>query len=188
MKKSSVFTAFCILSIFFAECDQTAVNNSRISTDGMSDESSAIAADIVLDDILNAYAEEYLATSEIPMEALEAEFGLTSDMYAETKGMMPVMSTHNDRIAIVKAKADQTDLVEQTLPTANQEIIDITMQYPMNVPKTNATQVVRHGDCVAFLLAGTIDDFTDPEGEEAQQHTKQQVKTAVDAFNSAFSA
>lgn len=142
----------------------------------------------ILDSIRSNFGDEYPPNGEIPAEMLEAEFGLTPDLYEEALGEMSMISAHNDRVVVAKAKPDQADEVERVLEEARQRKIEDTLQYPANVPKTNASKVVRHGDYVAFLLVGV--PLENPEVTEAElrEHAESETKRAVEGFESAFIA
>lgn len=164
------------------------------STPPSEEEPAIPQEDITVEDILlaieTAYGDEYPANSEIPPEVLETEFGLTPDLYENAKGEMPMISVHNDRVVVVEAVPGKGDDVEQALLDARQRKIEDTLQYPVNIPKTNASKVVRNGDFVAFLLIGVASDevVDDIESDEAKQYAEEQVQKAVNAFNGMFTA
>lgn len=147
-------------------------------------------SDVTVDDILNAikaaYGDNYLPNMEITPELLEAEFGLTPDMYEAVKAEQPMMSTHADRVVIVKAKEGKADDVEAALINARENKINDTLQYPMNLPKINAAKVVRNSNFVCFLLVGSINDNMDSSAEDAKQFAEDEVAKAVNAFNGLF--
>ncbi|HBW14383.1 MAG TPA: hypothetical protein DEF30_11255 [Proteiniclasticum sp.] len=136
--------------------------------------------------VKDAYGENYLPNMEIPAEMLEAEFGLTKDLYAEVIAEQPMIGTHADRVVLVKAAEGKADAVEEALNKAKENKIADTMQYPMNLPKIAATKVVRHGDVVAFLLVGAINENMDATEEEAKTFAETEVEKAVEAINNLF--
>lgn len=151
------------------------------------DEESGISVDHILMAIEAAYGDEYPPNGEIPAEQLEEVFGLTADMYVDAKGVTPMISTFNDRVVVVQAAPGKEEEVAAALEETRRRMIGDTMQYPMNIPKTNAAKVVSNGDFVAFLLVGRLDDsIEDAESAEAKQHAEDEVQIAVDAFNSVF--
>ena len=157
---------------------------------GCSKEDTNATTNVTVDDIANAikaaYGENYLPNMEIDPELLETEFGLTTDMYDTVKAEMPMISNHVDRVVIVKAKEGKADAVEAALITAKENKINDTFQYPMNLPKINATKVVRNGDFVCFLLVGAINENMDATEEEAKQFAEAEVEKGVIAFNDLF--
>lgn len=146
--------------------------------------------DVSVDDILtairDAYGESYLPDGEIPAEMLEMEFGLAPELYDEAKGEMAMITMHNDRVVVVKAKADKGDAVEAALNEARERKVADTLQYPMNVPKTNASRIVRNGRYLAFLLVGALPEDLDISEEERIKFAEDEVQKGVDAFNAQF--
>lgn len=146
--------------------------------------------DVTVDDILNAiktaYGENYLPNMEIDAQTLETEFGLTSDMYESVKAELPMIGTHADRVVIVKAAEGKADDVEAAFNTARENKVNDTLQYPMNLPKINATKIVRNGDFVCFLMVGAINENMDATEEEAKKFAEAEVEKGVNAFNELF--
>lgn len=147
---------------------------------------SKVTVDDILSSIKEAYGENYLPNVEMTSEFIDLEFGLTSDMYEEIKAEQPMISTHPDRVVIVKAAEGKADDVEAALIAAKDKLINDTFQYPMNLPKINATQIVRNGDYVAFLMVGAINENMDATEEEAKLFAEEEVEKAVNAFNNLF--
>lgn len=169
----------------FNNNEDTAVGNSD-NGDSDSSNSSDITVDDILSSIKAAYGESYMPNVEILPDFLELEFGLTSDMYVEVKAEQPMIGTHADRVVIVKAAEGKTDDVETALIAAKENKINDTLQYPMNLPKINATKVVRNEDFVCFLLVGALNDNVDATEEEAMQFAEDEVQKGVNAFNDLF--
>lgn len=155
------------------------------TTAGSETETTVTVAKI-MEAIREAYGDKYLPNMEIPSEFLEAEFGLTSDMYEEVMGEQPMIGTHADRVVVVKAAAGKADAVETAFKTTRETKINDTLQYPMNIAKINAAQVVRNGDFVAFLLVGALNEDQEPSEEDAREFAEAEVAKAVEAFNQFF--
>ena len=200
MKKSIIFILTMTLTFaFITGCSKEDTNppaNSSTNptendkSEPAENEDSTNSADITVDDILNAiksaYGESYLPNIEITPEFLEAEFGLTPDMYEAVKAEQPIKGTHADRVVIVKAAEGRTDDVEAALNTARENKMKDTLQYPMNIPKINATKIVRNEDFVCFLLLGSINENMDSTEEELKQFAENEVEKAVNAFHDLF--
>jgi len=123
---------------------------------------------------------DYWPAMAIPAEILEANFGLTSDMYVDYMGEMPMMSAHVDTLLIVKAAEGKEEDVEKALQTYRDNIASDTMQYPTNLGKVQASMVKRMDSYVVFvLLGGDTMDAQTQGGDEAVikqcQETNQQV-------------
>ena len=63
------------------------------------------------------------------------------------------------------------------------------MQYPMNLPKIEASQVVRHGDYVFFVMLGTPSEEAEVQGEEAAlESAKENTQIAIDIIDGFFAS
>jgi len=146
--------------------------------------------DVPLDDILqsvrDAFGEDYLPNTEIPQDMLEAEFGLSADMYEGVRTEMPMIGAHPDRVVIVKAAPGKADNVEAALNEARRAKIENELTYPMNIAKTDAARVERHGSYVAFLLVGASDERMDADDAERAAFAREQAQKAADAFLANF--
>lgn len=110
---------------------------------------------------------DYWPAMAIPAEILEANFGLTSDMYADYMGEMPMMSAHVDTLLIVKAAEGQEEAVEQALQAYRDAQVENSMQYPMNLGKVQASVVERMDGYVVFALLGGDTMGVAEQGDEA---------------------
>lgn len=145
-----------------------------------------VPLDTILQNIRDAYGGDYIPDSDIPENLLTDVYGLTADMYVDIRAEMAMISTFPDTVLVVKAAEDQADNVEAALTTDKDNAISNTLQYPMNIPKTNATQVVRSGDYVAFLMVGAVGEFDDAQSEEAMRFARDETQKAVKAFEDSF--
>lgn len=167
-------------------------NNEEPTPDNSDDDDSEIinSLDVTADAILNAiratYGESYMPNVEIMPDMLEAEFGLTSDMYVEVKAEQPMIGAHADRVVIVKAAEGRADDVAKAFISAKENKINDTFQYPMNLAKINATKIVRNEDFVCFLLVGAVNENVDTTEEEAKQFAEDEVEKGVNAVNDLF--
>ena len=194
MKKISIIILTMALTLAFitgcSKDDTKAPSNDIPSSTETEIVDSTNNTEITVDDILNAikaaYGENYLPNMEFDTESLEMEFGLTSDMYEAVKAELPMISTHADRVVIVKATEGRADDVEAALITAKENKVNDTLQYPMNLPKINSTKIVRNGDFVCFLMVGAINENMDATEEEAKQFAEDEVEKGVNAFNDLF--
>lgn len=196
MKKISIILlTMALILAFIAGCSKDDTkgpsndNDIPSSTETENDDSTN-NTEITVDDILNAikaaYGENYLPNMEIDPESLEMEFGLTSDMYEAVKAELPMIGAHADRVVIVKATEGRVDDVEAALITAKENKVNDTFQYPMNLPKINATKIVRNGDFVCFLMVGAINENMDATEEQVKQFAEDEVEKGVNAFNDLF--
>lgn len=153
----------------------------------INDGNANVSIDKILMAIEAAYGDQYPANTEIPSEILESEFGLSPRLYEEVKGEMAMISAHNDRVVVAQAAPGKADELEQALLDARRRMVEDSLQYPANIPKTNAAKVARNGDYVAFLLIGVPNEtIEDIESEQARQYAEEQVQIAVQAFHGVF--
>lgn len=116
--------------------------------------------------VLEALGENYWPNMAVDSEMLEMLFGVTSDMYEDYMGEIPMMSAHVDKLVIVKAKEGKAEEVREALDAYRDSQVNDTMQYPMNLGKIQASRVEAAGDYVIFAMLGG--DDTEAESEEAQ--------------------
>lgn len=100
-------------------------------------------------------------------DMLEMTFGLTSDMYEDYMGEMPMMSAHVDTLLIVKAKDDKVEAVQTALEAYRDALVGDTMQYPMNVGKIQASRIETIGNYVMFVQLGGDTTQAEEQGDEA---------------------
>lgn len=128
--------------------------------------------------------DDYWPEAEIPADALEMGYGLTSDMYEEYVGDMPMMSAKVDTMIIVKAKEGKADAVEEALTAYHKALKEDTMQYPMNIGKIQASKVERIGNYVCFVLLGGDVTSVEEQGEEAViKYCQEQNDRAIKAIS-----
>lgn len=145
-----------------------------------------VSLDTVYTNIKEAYGNDYKPDGDIPEELLESTYGLTSDLYTEIKGEMSMISMHPDVLILVKAADGQADKVEEALTAARDNAVANTLQYPMNIPKTGATKVLRQGDIIAYMTLGANGEFEDVQSDEAQQFAEAEAQKGAEAFEKSF--
>jgi len=74
----------------------------------------------------------------------------------------PTYMTQIDQLTIIKPAAGKTDAVVAALEEYNE--FQQMMQYPMNVAKAQAAQIIQKGDYVFFIRLGVLPEYTEPEG------------------------
>lgn len=110
--------------------------------------------------------ETYTMNMELKSEEIDAKFGLQADWYEEAYAALPMIGTHADVLAIVKAKTENVDEVKAALEAYKQARIDDQMQYPMNLIKVQATRVEVYGDYVVLCLTGFISNEVEETGDD----------------------
>lgn len=152
---------------------------------GVSEVDGRTMTEIVRENIVKAYGDNYLPNMEIPAEDLETQFGLTPDMYDEIVAEMPTIGFHPDRLIIVKAKDGMAEAVENAFNNAKKLLTENNTQYPQNLAKINAAKVLRSGDYVCFMLLGQPNESGEND-ESAAQFAEDQVNIGVKEFTNFF--
>lgn len=148
---------------------------------GMSEEMTAIRQAVV-----DALGENYWPQTSIPAEFLEG-YGLTADMYEEFFGEMPMISTNVDTLIVIKAKEDQVEAVEDVLTAYRENLVNDTMQYPMNLGKIQASEVKTIGNYVCFVQLGADVMAALESGDEAViEQCQEQNRIAIEALENAI--
>lgn len=136
--------------------------------------------------VVDALGENYWPQTAMPAEFLEG-YGLTADMYDEFFGEMPLISTNVDTLIIIKAKEDQVTAVEDVLNAYRENLVNDTMQYPMNVGKIQASEVKTIGNFVCFVQLGAdVMAAAEKGDEEIIKHCQAQNAIAIEALEGAI--
>jgi len=96
---------------------------------------------------------------------------------------MPMMSAHVDTFIGIKAKEGKADQVEEELKAYHNNILENSMQYPMNEDKVKASQVIRKGDYVFMMMLGQIPDETI---SDTAAFAKEQMQIGLDKLEEIF--
>lgn len=155
-------------------------------TTGVNEQTKTATVEEVVTAIKEAYGDDYVPNFEIGAEFLEAEFGLTSEMIEEVFAEQPMISVHADRLVVVKAAEGQADAVEAALIATKEAKVNDTFQYPNNIAKINAAQIIRHGDIVVFLMVGAVNESADMTEQEAKEFAENEIQKGVVAINDLF--
>ena len=146
--------------------------------------SSTVALSTVLDAVKNAYGENYLPSMDLTAEDLKTRFGLNADDYTEAIGQVAMMSTQVDTFVAVHAKEGKAENVVSALNAYRDDLVNNSMQYPMNIPKVNASKVYQKGDYVFFIMLGAFapDDLMADDPAAVTFHEEQN-QIAIDAID-----
>ncbi len=117
--------------------------------------------------LVDNMGENYWPNMAVTPEMLEGTFGVASDLYDDYFAEIPMMSTHVDTLLIIKAKSDKVEDVEKALNTYRENLVNDTMQYPMNLGKIQASRIERIGDYVCFVQLGGDTMEASESGDEA---------------------
>lgn len=140
----------------------------------------------ILKAVQEAYGGDYLPDTDLDEEMLSQFIGIDTSLIDSFAAQMPMVGVHPDRVIIAKATEGKGDELEKELLALQTRLQEDELIYPINIAKTQAAQVVRKGDYVAFFLVGAVDEREDATEEEQLSFAKDEVQKAVDAFESCF--
>ncbi len=175
MKKlMSIFSVVMILTLMVTSC---------ASEDGATTE---VDFEESYNAVVNAYGEDYLAQMDLEEEMLSEIYGLNMGNVEEFFAQAPMMSTHVDTFIAVKAKEGMGEEVAADLTAYREKIIADSLNYPMNIPKIQASEVVVYGDYVYFIMLGKMfEDYEAPE-EEHLSFYQSETQRGKDALSALF--
>ncbi len=124
-------------------------NTDADSSLGWSQEMEAVKQAVV-----DTIGENYWPNMQITPDILESKYGITGDMYEDYFAEEPMISANVDTLVVIKAKEDTADAVEKALNTYRDNLVNDTMQYPMNIGKIQASRIERFGNYVCFVQLG----------------------------------
>ena len=136
--------------------------------------------------VTDAFGENYWPNTAIPAEMLEGTFGITPDMYDDYMAEMPMIGTNVDTLIVIHAKEDQVQAVEDALNTYRDNLVNDTMQYPMNVGKIQASRIERIDNYVCFIQLGAdVMDLLEQGDEKVIEYCLEQNELAIEVIRSA---
>lgn len=137
--------------------------------------------------VKTAYGESYIPNMEYDEQTLLDIYGIGKDLYDSYIAEGPMISVHVDNFVAIEAKKGKGEEVEKLLAAYRDNLIKDSMQYPMNIAKVQASEVVRHGDYVFFIMLGAISDEAETMDEEAAlTFAKEENQIAVKTINGFF--
>lgn len=145
-----------------------------------------VTAESLANAIKTAYGENYLPNMQMDAEMIAAKFGIEADSCTEIYAESPMIGAHPDTLVIVKPAEGKFEEVKGKLDAYREQLVNDTMQYPMNIAKINASQVVVKGGYAAFILLGAINENDNASDEEMERFAKEQEQIGIDAFNKCF--
>lgn len=138
-----------------------------------------------VDAVKEAYGEDYLPSMDLDETYLTETMGVDMENVEEFIAQGPMISAHVDTLVAVKAKEGLGGTVAQELDDYRNDLYDNSLNYPMNMPKIAASQVVTYGDYVFFLMLGKYNE-TDASEDELQKFYDEQTEIGVHALNAYF--
>lgn len=147
------------------------------------------AREVKLEDVYTAvkeaYGDQYIPSMEYDEQLMTDLFGISPELYVSYIAEGPMISVHVDQFIAVEAKEGKGEEVETLLNEYRDGQLNDSLQYPMNLPKIEASEVIRHGDYVFFVMLGAMDQEAADE-EEALEAAKESNRIGVDVINGFF--
>ena len=137
--------------------------------------------------VKKAYGDNYLPNMEYDSLYLKEIIGLDSSTYDAVVAEGPMMSAQVDTFIAVHAKSGKKTEVEKALKAYQSYLINDSFQYPMNLPKVNASKVVTVGDYVFFVMLGKINSDLDADEGKLLTYYEKQNDIGIHAIENALS-
>lgn len=167
---------FCIAGMVLgcASCGNTKQPNVTQETTQV-----PVALEEIHNAVKEAYGEKYLPQMPYDAELFESLFGIKEELYEEFVAEAPMMSAHVDTFVAVKAKEGKADEVEQLLQTYQDNLLNNSLQYPMNLGKVEGARLYRNGNYIFYFILG---GYPEDEDEVDAQTAKEMNQIGVDAI------
>lgn len=138
--------------------------------------------------VVEAVGEDnYWPNMELDAQSLEEVYGVSSDLYEDFLGEIPMISAHVDSMILVKAKAGKAGDVSEALNAYKTRNLEEGLNYPGNLPKINGSVIEIVGNYVCFLQLGGDTTAASEEGDEAVlAHCQEVNQQAVAAIQNAL--
>ncbi len=133
--------------------------------------------------VTDALGDNYWPDSEIPEEMLNETYGVSADLYDAYLGEAPMISVNVDTLLIIHAKDGKVEDVENALNAYRDNLVNNTMQYPMNLGKIHASRIECVGDYVCFVQLGADTSSVEEQGDDAViTYCQEQNELALEAI------
>ncbi len=138
--------------------------------------------DAVVAAIKEAYGEDYGPSAAIPSEMLKEVYGIDMDNVEYFVAEGPEFSLSTDMLIVLLAKEGKVDALKADLEAYHDYLVNESFQYPMNMAKVQASQVVVEGNMLFLVVLGKYDDRSDISEAEALLFAQEQVQIAIDVI------
>jgi hypothetical protein len=129
--------------------------------------------------IKETFKDDYYPQADISEEMLEMLYGIDLSRVDAYFAEGPLFTMSVDTLLIFIAHEDYVDELKNTLLDYQNYLINDSFQYPMNMPKVNASKVFVQNNLVAFIMLGAYtDNFED------ENHYENESLRAIDALKS----
>lgn len=148
------------------------------------------SAKVLGEAVKKAYGDDYLPSMKLAKSEIKDKFGVSSKLYSSAYAEVSMISAQVDTLVIFKAKdKDSKAKILKKLKSYRKTLINDTMQYPMNIPKIQASKIYKNGKYVGFIMLGNLSNKQqENESEEKQIKLYQEKnKIAIKAIEEAIS-
>ncbi len=138
------------------------------------------------DAVKEALGEGYIPSMAFEAVMLSELYGIDMENVEAFLAEGPMMSAHVDSFIGLKAKSGKVEDVKAQLTAYRDKLVSDTNQYPTNLAKINASQIITKGDYVFFVMVGAMNDNMDASEEEQVTFATDEMKKATDAIDKVF--
>ncbi len=175
MKKIYLLMTIAIITIIFCSCGNNgSENNNNMSVQESSASESEtktvkdeLTCDALIKEVSKVIGDNYYPDMQIDADYLEQQTGITSDLYDDFAGEIPMITNNVDSIIIVKAKEGKIAEVEKKISDYRDRLVNDTLQYPVNIGKIQASRIEQIDPYVCFVQLGGDTTAVDEQGDEA---------------------
>lgn len=187
MKKKKMKKVICGLCVLAAAVSLNACGKNNTPKETTQEETTTqakVELSAIHAAVKEVYGEDYIPSAQYDETYLNDVLGVGADLYESFIAEGPMISVHVDTFVAIEAKEGKGEEVEAALTSYRNYLVEESMQYPMNLPKIQASQIVRHGDYVFFVLLGAVsEDAMDEDAMlESAQASNQLAVDAIDGF------
>lgn len=153
---------------------------------GVDDSGKVSILDKTLSDIKEAYGDDYGPDGIISKEVLEEVYSLTMDNVSYYVAEAATISMSSDVFIGMVANPGKIEELTKEVEAYREYLINDSFQYPMNMPKIQASTIVVKDNVIFFFVLGKLHEDMDASEEEQLAFAKEQAKIAVDVINKNF--
>ncbi len=144
----------------------------------------SVSIETIHEAIKDAYGDNYLPDMLLSDDEIMALYGISNDWYEEAIAEVPMISVNVDTLIAVKAEKDHVEDVQNALTSYKEYLENDSFQYPVNVPKIQASTVITRGNYVFFIMLGVgADDIEDQSEDDQVKAYGELNQIAIDAID-----
>lgn len=136
--------------------------------------------------VASELSDDYWPDMELAPELLDDWYGISDEMYEEFYGQTPMISANVDTLIVVQTAEGHLEDVENALNTYRESMVQDTLQYPINIPKIQASVVKTYGTYVCFVQLGADMDGIEGDDEAALEACQKMNERALAVIEEAL--